>query len=267
MFVSPELQRHAGRVYGKYSGEVTDYHDPEFMGRIKVRVPSVLGSEPVWARPCLPYAHFFVPHEGTRVWVEFEAGDPSYPIWVGVWYPRESAPPEAATDPPASRVIHTPSGHMVQFLDEAGEEKILIRHKDDSYISIDKDGSVLIGNKNGSALILNAKDGNLMLVEEHGHVLTMSADALVIANKEGATVELKGDKANIIAPKVFLAGESVGLGASPAQQPTIMGTAFTALWTQFMTHTHATAMGPSGPPVPPAPLIDALHLTKAVTVS
>jgi uncharacterized protein involved in type VI secretion and phage assembly len=267
MFVSPDLQRHAGRIYGKYSGEVADNADEEFMGRIKVRVPSVFGAGEVWARPCLPPGHFFVPPVGTRVWVEFEAGDPNFPIWVGVWYPRESAPEEAAVDPPESRVIHTPSGHIVQFSDDADDSKIIIRHKDNSFISLDKDGSVMIGNKNGSTLILNAKDGNLILLEEHGHVVTMDSAAVVIANKDGSAVELKGSEAKIIAPKIFLAGESVGLGASPAQQPTIMGTAFSALWTQFMTHTHATAMGPSGPPLPPAPLIDALHLTKAVTVS
>lgn len=267
MFINPDLQRHANRVYGKYSGEVTANEDEEHMGRIMVRVPSVFGEVAVQARPCLPYAHFFVPHVGARVWVEFEAGDVNYPLWVGVWYPRDSAPAEAAASPPESRVLHTPSGHVVQFSDAEDDGKIVIRHKDNSFISIDHDGTVMIGNKNGSTLILNAKDGNLVLLEEHGNVLTMSADALVIANKDGAAVELKGNKANVIAAQIFLAGESVGLGASPAQQPTLMGTAFTALWTQFMTHTHATAMGPSGPPLPPAPLIDALHLSKAVTVS
>jgi uncharacterized protein involved in type VI secretion and phage assembly len=45
----------------------------------------------VWAMPCVPYAGSGVgfcclPDPGTGVWVEFEAGDPSYPIWSGCFW-------------------------------------------------------------------------------------------------------------------------------------------------------------------------------------
>ena len=39
--------------YGKYRGIVTNIKDPLKMGRIKARVPDVLGEEPSgWALPC-----------------------------------------------------------------------------------------------------------------------------------------------------------------------------------------------------------------------
>src|SRR6266850_6876277 len=125
-----DLQRHAGKYYGKYSGEVTDVADTEFFGRIKVKVPAVFGADvEVRARPCFPYGHFFVPPTGTKVWVEFECGDTHYPLWVGTWYPQGKSPADAAISPPENRVIQTASGHTVQIFDKDGEEKIVIKHK------------------------------------------------------------------------------------------------------------------------------------------
>lgn len=267
MFAHPTLQRHTGKVYGKYSGEVTDNADPLKLGRIKVLVPSIFGEQlDAWARPCLPYAHFFIPAVGTKVWVEFEAGDLGYPLWVGTWYPDGTVPPEAAISPPDSRVIQTPAGHTIQLLDQDGEEKIVIRHPSNSFISIDKNGSVIIGNQNGSHIFLNAADEEATFMEQHGNLVTMTANGVLIVNQDGATIEMKGDTVNIIAPKVSLAGQSVALG-SGAMEPTIMGQAFKAMWDVFIMHTHATAMGPSGPPIPPGlPLQPGLTLTSAVTV-
>ena len=45
------------RFYGKYRGIVVDNQDPSKLGRLKLRVPSVLGKDVVtgWATPCVPY--------------------------------------------------------------------------------------------------------------------------------------------------------------------------------------------------------------------
>ena len=87
-----EFQR--GRYFGKYRGLVQDVDDPENMGRIVAQVPEVYGEEySPWALPSVPFAgqnHGFVvlPEVGDGVWVEFEAGDPSRPIWTGCWWAR-----------------------------------------------------------------------------------------------------------------------------------------------------------------------------------
>jgi hypothetical protein len=65
MYMHPELEHHAGKYYGKYSGEVTKNEDDLKLGRITVKVPSVFGiNMEVVARPCLPYGHFFIPLVG-----------------------------------------------------------------------------------------------------------------------------------------------------------------------------------------------------------
>ena len=55
----------------------------------KVRVAEVLGEVPTgWATPCIPYAgpvsgFYSIPPIGAGVWIEFESGDISRPIWSG----------------------------------------------------------------------------------------------------------------------------------------------------------------------------------------
>lgn len=79
------------RFYAKYRGVVISNAFDE-LGRIEVNVPSVMGkSSTMWAMPCVPYAGpdagmIFIPDEGVNVWVEFEDGDPSYPIWTGCFW-------------------------------------------------------------------------------------------------------------------------------------------------------------------------------------
>jgi hypothetical protein len=82
--------------YGKYRGIVSDNQDPLMQGRIRAKLQDVLGgNESGWALPSVPYAGrgvglFLIPPVNTSVWIEFEHGDPDYPIWAGCfWAPGE----------------------------------------------------------------------------------------------------------------------------------------------------------------------------------
>lgn len=84
------------QFFGKYRGKVENNIDPLQQGRVQVSVPAVLGDGRLsWAMPCVPFAGnsvglFLVPPTGANVWVEFEGGDPDYPIWSGCfWAPGE----------------------------------------------------------------------------------------------------------------------------------------------------------------------------------
>lgn len=258
--------RHADKYYGKYSGTVADNSEPDALGRIKVKVPSVFGeASVVRARPCLPYGHFFLPPPGTQVWVEFEAGNPGYPIWAGVWYPEGTTPPEAQDTPQTERVVHTPFGHTLHLSDKDGEEKITLRHGAHAFLALAKDGSALLSNNKGANLFLDADGKAATLQNAAGHLITMGENAILIAGKDGAAVEIKGDTVTVMAPKINLSGTSVALGAGAAE-PTIMGTQFKIMWNLLMTHIHPSAMGPTGPSPMITPLIDGVHLSSAVVV-
>lgn len=120
------------RFYGKYRGTVVDVDDPRRSGCIKVKVPEVLDEvETGWAMPCTPYTGassglYAIPPVGAPVWVEFEAGDVSRPIWSGGWWGPMEAPGIAASPlaSPSRREIRSESGLTVA-LDDDGKELLV----------------------------------------------------------------------------------------------------------------------------------------------
>ena len=113
--------------YGKYRGTVVDNNDPRQQGRLKVKVPEILADvDSGWALPCAPYAGdktgaFTVPPKGAGVWVEFEAGDVSRPIWVGCWWQSNASPTDesgtAAT--PDVKILRSEQGLMLALHDDS----------------------------------------------------------------------------------------------------------------------------------------------------
>ncbi|HEX2031933.1 MAG TPA: phage baseplate assembly protein V [Actinomycetota bacterium] len=113
--------------YGKYRGVCTDNRDPLMQGRIKASVPDVLGDQDSgWALPCAPFGgngmgFFAIPSQGAGVWVEFEQGDPDYPIWSGVWWGSVAEMPPQLLAPPYSKVmIKTEGGQTITLDDTPG---------------------------------------------------------------------------------------------------------------------------------------------------
>ena len=80
------------------AGSSLNNQDPLQTGRLQAVVPEVLGEIPSgWALPCAPYGgtqcgFFAIPPIGAGVWIEFEAGDPSRPIWAGTWWAAGEVP-------------------------------------------------------------------------------------------------------------------------------------------------------------------------------
>jgi len=92
------------RLRGKYRGTVVSNVDPLGQGRLMVRVTDATGFLITgWALPCVPFAgplmgmYIVPPPVGAGVWVEFEHGNPDFPIWVGCyWSPDPPVPPGQA---------------------------------------------------------------------------------------------------------------------------------------------------------------------------
>ncbi len=184
------------RFYGKYEGVVTNVEDPLGIGRIRARVPAVLGehAESGWALPCAPFCgrergFFFLPQRDDTVWVEFAAGDPSRPIWTGGFW---GAPTSAGgkgdlakktgkevpihggdAAAPGRSVLRTMAGHRLVFEDDGGV--LVLAHGDDkTEIRLTKDGEVVIkaskirlGDGASQALVLG--DKFLELFNSHTH--------------------------------------------------------------------------------------------------
>jgi len=135
--------------FGKYRGLVTDIDDPEGLGRITAQIPAVLGEEESpWAMPSVPFAgagHGWVtlPEVGDGVWVEFEAGDPSRPIWTGCWWADNEMPSPGGT---LIRLFATSNGHQL-ILDEDADEVTLKHSGGPSIVLTANDITLKVGSK------------------------------------------------------------------------------------------------------------------------
>jgi hypothetical protein len=140
------------RFYGKYRGKVADVDDPDSLGRIKVQVPEVYGDVvSPWALPCAPYAgpglgFYAIPPVDAGVWVEFEAGDPSRPIWTGGWWGRDDPPKDekgTAASPPL-KIWRSEQG-LLLALDDDGNTATLSDGSGDNLVTIKvNDGQVRV---------------------------------------------------------------------------------------------------------------------------
>ncbi len=110
---------------GKFRGTVINNIDPLQQGRLQATVPDVLGNEvSSWALPCAPYAGsqvgwYAIPPVGANVWMEFEAGDSSRPIWTGGWWGPAELPADnsGAAGMPDLKILRTTAGLMLALDD------------------------------------------------------------------------------------------------------------------------------------------------------
>jgi type VI secretion system (T6SS) baseplate-like injector VgrG len=149
--------------FGKYRGTVLNNIDPLGVGRIQAVVPDVSTTAiTTWAMPCLPWGGmqtglFTVPPVGSGVWIEFESGDPDYPIWTGCfWGSRAEVPSTAQVIPPTipGVTLQTPMQTVLQVSDVPGPTGgIQLRTATGAMIQI-TDTGIVISNGKGAAITL-----------------------------------------------------------------------------------------------------------------
>jgi uncharacterized protein involved in type VI secretion and phage assembly len=151
------MDRVRNRFYGKYRGTVTDV-DASTM-RVKASVPDVLpmgGSG--WAMPCVPYAgpqvgFIMLPEVGSGVWIEFEQGDVSYPIWAGCYWSAGDVPSSASA---TAKAIITSSGSLT--LDDDAQSVTLA---DANQNTVVLDSSGITSTSGSSSVVIGASGVNL----------------------------------------------------------------------------------------------------------
>ncbi len=153
--------------FGKYRGLVADNQDPLMTGRVRATVPDVLGSQQSgWALPCAPFGgpqtgFFAIPVVGAGVWIEFEHGDPEYPVWSGCWWGSAADMPPLLLAPPYQKLMVITSGGQSVTLDDS------------------------------------PGIGGITLTTSGGQKLVLSSTGIVIDNGMGAKIELTGPQVNV----------------------------------------------------------------------
>lgn len=173
------------RFYGKYRGIVVDVDDPDSLGRITAQVPEILQEETSpWALPAVPFAGpshglVLIPEVGDGVWIEFEAGDPSRPIWTGGWWAKGELPAPGGTQ---ARVLVTSTGHKL-VLDDQNKEIHLLHSGGAEIKMTDSDITLTIGQ---SELKMTSSDISLKIGTAE---IKMTSSDLTL--KGGATAQVK----------------------------------------------------------------------------
>jgi len=151
------------KFYGKYRGTVLNNVDPMQIGRLMVQVPDVSALLPSsWAMPSFPVTGkqmgaYMIPQIGAGVWVEFEQGNPDYPIWSGCWYGSAAEVPALAlAGNPASPniVLQTGLQNSIVISDLPGPTGGIMLKSTTGATIIVNDTGIYIQNGKGASLIM-----------------------------------------------------------------------------------------------------------------
>jgi len=167
------------KFFGKYRATVINNIDPQTRGRLILNIPDVLSLIPSsWAEPCTPLAGttgfpmgvYMVPPIGAGVWVEFEQGDPNYPIWVGC---RTGS----SADIPKKALIGNPA--FPNAVIQVGQNKIIIH--DTTVPPTPKTGGIIIESTTGASIVVN--DSGIYINNGKGASIDMIGPLVKISGK------------------------------------------------------------------------------------
>ena len=144
-------------------------------GRLILMVPDVSSLIPTtWAEPCVllagptgpPMGVYMVPPIGAGVWVEFEHGDPNYPVWVGCRWGM------ASDVPPLAHAGLTVSPNIV--MQTAGQNTLVISDLPGPT------GGIMLKSATGASIIVN--DTGIYIQNGKGASITLVGPAVTINN-------------------------------------------------------------------------------------
>ncbi len=158
--------------YGKYRGTVVNNIDPLQRGRIQVMVPDISNiALSSWAIPCLPLAGkqmgtYAVPQIGSGVWIEFEQGNPDYPVWVGGYW---GSPAEV----PALALAGNPANPSIVFQSTLQNALVISDLPGPT-------GGVMLKSTTGASIIVN--DTGIYIQNGKGASIVMAGPTVTINN-------------------------------------------------------------------------------------
>ena len=202
-------------MLGLVVGLVTDNKDKEGIHRIQVKYPIPSGDiKSAWARQLTrmsgnKYGFTCLPEKDDEVFLRFVNGHPDDPVIVGsVHNGKDKTPFDNADGKNDKRIIHSRSGHHIEFVDTSGKESILVEAKAGKAKLEMKTADKLIAWTAKKDIVIKCPSGTLSI--EAGKDLTINAKSNIKIQASSAmemkcdgTVTLKGSSGVVIkGPKV-----------------------------------------------------------------
>ena len=216
--LAPQSRLKAGETL--LVGIVTDNEDPDKLGRVRVKYPTLTEDhESNWARvlgagagsdrgfDCLPEID-------DEVLVGFEHGDIHRPYVLGGVWNGQDAPPESVGDSVSGgkvrlRTFKTRTGHTLQFIEEDGGGSqagihITSVYGHEIYLN-DSEKSILVKTNGGHTLKLDDRSRNIEMSSTGS--IAMDAPQKISLTVGGSQVELTPLGVNVVGPQCLMLGQ------------------------------------------------------------
>jgi phage protein D/phage baseplate assembly protein gpV len=225
------LTTKGGSKHSVVVGIVTNNRDPDGLGRVKVRFPTLPGNEESnWARLVSLMAGAgrgfeFIPEVNDEVLVAFEHDDSHRPFVLGALWNGQDKPPEgsdkvvSSTGKVERRIIRSRSGHSIILDDSDGKEKVSIVDKTDknsieidspkNTLSVKADDKIEINTKSGHKILLDDTGGKVEIVDKTGkNSIKMDSMQNSISVESAMQLNLKAQMIQIEGTNVTIKGQA-----------------------------------------------------------
>lgn len=223
--MDPSIAPSRTRLFGVYTGIVTNVQDPHGQGRVRIKLPWSEGASAVyeiWARLAVPMAGhqrgmWLVPDVGDEVVVAFQGGDPSSPVVIGSLWNGKDAPPESMDGAGRNdrKVLCSRNGVKITLDDQDGMERFQVETPGGQKLVLeDGPGEVTIADQNGNSIKLTAGGVKVVAsarVEVAASIVKVSA-ALVEMDTGMARVSGTVKCSTLIADSVVASSYTPGAG-------------------------------------------------------
>jgi len=152
------------------------------------------------ARPCFPWGgdgliNWAIPRIGSQVFIQFEAGKASFPVWMGIASYYKSLPEGLDKDIQTLRT----ENHLIEISDKKDLEQFHYKNlKNNFEITIDKDGKLIMSIPDTTAidcvkdLSIAVSDGKFTIVGKTASSIKTTEGALEIEAVDGNLTLKKG---------------------------------------------------------------------------
>lgn len=218
--MSDYLNKQSSRGYkgqkytGVYRAIVTNNADPQNMGRIKIIAPKVTknSTELSWALPCFDSYQAKCPDINSPVWIMFEDGDISKPVWLGNWLTQGALSSSFLSE--EEDVIYSRNGNVFKVASGTGviyvfnkSGKLIFLGENDIHIT-DGEGNIVSINTLTETVEIAQKSGNKITLNKTTitieNVDTVTSNINIIADANVGTIGLTAKNVNITADNISM---------------------------------------------------------------
>jgi uncharacterized protein involved in type VI secretion and phage assembly len=207
------------RVFEAVVGVVTDNKDPDKLGRVKVKFPTLSAEDSSGWAPIASVGAgkdrgwFFLPEVDDEVLVMFEHGDMRRPVVVGALWNGVDSPPEQNGGGNERRTIVSRAGSRITFDDDGGT------------VTLEDGGGAGKVVISGDEILLEAPSGDVSIYAPSGDLTVVAQEIKLEASqslriKTGAGLKMGSDAGlTIQGSMVTISAAKVDINGGGAQSP------------------------------------------------